>query len=159
MTDTTGILTLDCTSAGLRCPNRKRALQFASDLLAEHHPQVSAHILFDSLMERERLGSTGLGEGVAIPHCRLEGAPIMAALIVLDEAVDFDAPDGQPVDLLYVLVVPPEETSAHLDILATLAELFGADTDRKALRSASDAAELYDTFANAIARNQHVKAG
>ena len=159
MTDPNSILSPDCTHALLHVANRKRALHFVSDLLAEHYDEVSAHLLFDALMERERLGSTGLGEGVAIPHCRLEGAPMMAALITLDEAVDFDAPDGQPVDLLYVLVVPPEEASAHLDVLASLAELFGAEADRQSLRSADTAAALHTTFTNAIVRNQHAKAG
>ena len=83
----------------------------------------------------------------------------MAALITLDEAVDFDAPDGEPVDVLYVLVVPPEETNAHLDILASLAELFAADADLRALRSADTSVSLHTAFATAIVRNQHAKAG
>ena len=83
----------------------------------------------------------------------------MAALISLSEAVDFDAPDGVGVDLLYVLVVLPEETNAHLDILASLAELFAAEADRKGLRSASDNQALHSFFCDAITRNQHAKAG
>jgi mannitol/fructose-specific phosphotransferase system IIA component (Ntr-type) len=99
--------------------------------------------IFDSLLNRERLGSTGLGTGVAIPHGRMTGidAPV-GAIITLKNGVDYDAVDHQPVDLLFALVVPEASTDEHLQILATLARMF---SDRKLcenLRASQDAEQL-----------------
>lgn len=138
------ILDRKCTCADLDAASRKRALEAASDLLAEQHPELSARALFDQLMNRERLGSTGLGEGVAIPHCRIPCDHIIGAFLKLGEAVDYDAIDGQPVDLLFVLVVPPEETTAHLEVLAVLARLFESPDNRRRLRAQHTDGELYE---------------
>lgn len=129
--------------AQLPAVSRKRVLQAASDLLAEAHPALPARTLFDELMIRERLGSTGIGEGVAIPHCRLDCEEILGALISLEQPVDFEAMDSQPVDLLFVLVVPREENTAHLELLAALARMFSNPENRQLLREAESAAELY----------------
>ncbi|MCZ6852531.1 MAG: PTS sugar transporter subunit IIA, partial [Gammaproteobacteria bacterium] len=100
---------------------------------------------------RERLGSTGLGGGVAIPHCRIACDEINAAFLKLEEPIDYDAPDGQPVDLLFVLVVPPDETHAHLEVLANLARIFGEPDNRATLRRASSSTELYEALMGLIA--------
>lgn len=139
----TSILDKQCTQVAVAANSRKRVLQAASDLLAEHHPELSARQLFDELMSRERLGSTGIGEGVAIPHCRLDCGKILGALITLEHAVDYDAIDDQPVDMLFVLVVPKEETSAHLELLAALARIFNSPANRNLLRSSSTGIELH----------------
>jgi len=122
--------------------SRKRSLDFAADLLAEQCPDVDARPLFDALMERERLGSTGIGEGVAIPHCRLQCPAMMAAFFRLAEPVDYDAPDDVPVDLVFVLVAPPGENSAHLKVLATLAGVFRDEATRGRLRRAGSSEQL-----------------
>ena len=153
MTDIANILNPDCTRANVDAPSRKRALEAASDLLAETHPDLSARELFDQLMSRERLGSTGLGDGVAIPHCRCPCSEIMGAFLRLEQAVDYDAVDGEPVDLLFVLVVPPDETSAHLDLLAALARIFSDADNRRRLRAASSDAELHRELLG-LARSQ-----
>ncbi len=150
MIEITRILSPDCTRAAFAPQSRKRALEQASDLLAEHAPGLSARALFDGLMSRERLGSTGLGDGVAIPHCRLECPRILGAVLHLATPVDFDAIDGQPVDLVFVLVVPPEETSAHLETLAMLAKLFQHAENRALLREQPTDAALYDTLVGLI---------
>ena len=106
--------------------------------------------MFEHLLTRERLGSTGLGEGIAIPHCRIDCPRPMAALLRLETPVDFDAPDDAPVDLLFVLIVPPGETSAHLTTLAALARLFQSADNRAALRAGASDAELYDTFVSLV---------
>ena len=141
------ILDRHCTRASVSAGSRKRLLHFASDLLAEQYPELSARSLFDELTARERLGSTGLGEGVAIPHCRMACDRIIGACISLEQPVDFDAIDKQPVDLLFVIVVPQDETSSHLELLAALARLFGEQGNRAALRNASTDDQLYEQMA------------
>ena len=115
MSEIPSILEPSCTRVSIEARSRKALLQFASDLLAETY-ELPARKLFDELMSRERLGSTGLGEGVAIPHCRIPCKQIHAACLTLAEPVDYDAMDGQPVDLIFILLVPPEENSAHLEL-------------------------------------------
>jgi len=141
--DITSVLSSRCARAGLSARSRKALLEAASDLLAEVHPELSARPLFDELMNRERLGSTGIGDGVAIPHCRIDCSRILGAVLTLDEPVDYDAIDGKGVDLLFVLVVPPEENSAHLELLAALAKIFSNPEHRQRLKSAGSDAELY----------------
>ena len=131
-----------CVRLDVAAHSRKRSLDVAADLLAEQHPDVDARLLFDALMERERLGSTGIGEGVAIPHCRLDCPRMMAAFLLLAEPVDYDAPDAIPVDLVFVLAVPPGENSAHLEVLAALASRFRDPATRERLRRAGSPAEL-----------------
>lgn len=143
MFDITRILNPATTRARVEAGSRKRAIEVASDLMAAHHPGLSARALFDALMNRERLGSTALGEGVAIPHCRIECSGIFGAFLHLEAPVDYDAPDGEPVDLLFVLVVPPEESSAHLEVLASLARLFQDPENRRVLRQQTSDGELY----------------
>jgi len=105
--------------------SKKRSLELLSQLLSGALPEFSEGELFDSLVGRERLGSTGLGHGVALPHGRLSGlaAPI-GAFVTLETAVDYDAIDNQPVDLLFALLVPEQSTEEHLQILARLAAMF-----------------------------------
>ncbi len=142
--DITRILTNQCTRAALEAASRKRALEAAAELLAAEEPALSSRMIFDELMARERLGSTGLGEGVAIPHCRINCERVHGAFLSLNEAVDYDAIDGKGVDLLFVLIVPPEETSAHLDVLANLAGIFGDAENREGLRNCTTDAALYE---------------
>ena len=132
----------------LPAASRKRALQLIAEFLAD--AEVGADALFDALMARERLGSTGLGDGVAIPHCRINAAQMRAALVSLPEPVDFEASDGVPVDLLFVLVVPEEEQTAHLEALAALAAVFSQDDNRAHLRSCADDDALRHTFCAAL---------
>jgi len=146
MVDITAILHRDCTLTNVDTASRKRAIERASDVLAAHEPTLSSRALFDGLMSRERLGSTGLGEGVAIPHCRMPCPGITGALLKLATPVDFDAIDDQPVDLVFVLIVPPDETTAHLETLAALANVFQNEAYRRQLRAQQSDAALYDTF-------------
>ncbi|WP_455380356.1 PTS sugar transporter subunit IIA, partial [Acidihalobacter prosperus] len=101
--------------------------------------ELSSHEIFDSLLARERLGSTGLGRGVAIPHGRISGlTQTQAAFIKLTRGIDFDAPDQQPVDLLFALLVPEECTDEHLETLGRLAQLFSEPTTVQQIRGAHD---------------------
>lgn len=148
------LLPPECVRRAVPAHSRKRTLDLAADLLAEQQGNVPARQLFEALMERERLGSTGIGEGVAIPHCRVDCPHMMAAFFSLAQPVDYDAPDGKPVDLVFVLVVPAEETSAHLDALAALADLFRDPDTRARLRGAASSAELDVVLRQAAERRQ-----
>ena len=128
--------------------SRKRALQVAAELIADE--DLNADALFDGLMARERLGSTGLGDGVAIPHCRMNCTRMRAALLSLPAPIDYEAADGQPVDLLFVLVVPEEEQQAHLTALTELAEVFSNPAALANLRGAATDEELRAAMQNAL---------
>ncbi len=112
----------------LCCPevgSKKRLLEDISELLARIAPQLSQNEIFEGLINREKLGSTGLGKGVAIPHGRMTALDrAICAFIKLDTPVDFDATDGLPVDMVCALLVPENSTEEHLQILSTIAELF-----------------------------------
>ena len=139
------VLTPECTYYGAPGISKKRALQQAANLLHQSYPTISDQDIFTSLIARERLGSTGIGYGVAIPHGRIKGADsAIAALIQLDQGIDFDAIDDQPVDLIFALLVPEESTSEHLDILASLAERLSSDEYRQALRESQDHQSLFE---------------
>ena len=127
--------------------SKKRSLEILSQLLASALPAFSDGELFAALISRERLGSTGLGHGVALPHGRIGGleTPI-AAFVSLAEGVDFDAIDNQPVDLMFALLVPEESTEEHLQILAHLAAMFSDSEFCKTLRECTSAEKCLETF-------------
>ena len=129
--------------------SKKRSLEMLSNLLASAVPNYTEAEIFDSLVGRERLGSTGLGNGVALPHGRLRGLkqPI-AALVTLRKGIDFDAIDRQPVDLFYALLVPEESNEEHLKILARLAGLFSNPDFCSKLRGCSDSNQCFQLIDN-----------
>jgi PTS system nitrogen regulatory IIA component len=124
--------------------SKKRALEHLSELLAKNAGRLGWSEIFDSLINREKLGSTGLGKGVALPHGRLEALqnPV-CAFLKLEEPVDFDSSDGQPVDLLFALLVPEESTEEHLQILSVIAELFSKPAFCSSIRECDSDACLY----------------
>jgi PTS system nitrogen regulatory IIA component len=141
------ILSPELTLTGVPGSSKKRILEQISHLVATNHPNLEEKDVFNNLLNRERLGSTGIGQGIAIPHCRLEESQqVIGALLTLEEKVPFDAIDNEPVDMLFVLLVPKEATSEHLDLLSQLAEKFNDAELCKKLRSCQDSAELYKTI-------------
>jgi nitrogen PTS system EIIA component len=127
--------------------SKKRALELASSLIARAHPSLVEKGIFDCLLARERLGSTGIGHGIAIPHGRLKNIDrAVGAFVRLDQGVNFDAVDAKPVDLVCALIVPAESTDEHLQLLAMLASMFSDQGLRERLRRAVNAAELYATL-------------
>lgn len=125
--------------------SKKRALERLSEILAEATPYLTATEIFTGLIAREKLGSTGIGDGVAIPHGRLKGLDeCVGAMIRLREGVDFEAPDDRPVDLMFGLLVPQDSTETHLKILRALAEMFSGEDHVARLRAAEDDRTLYD---------------
>ncbi|HOV19427.1 PTS sugar transporter subunit IIA [Ottowia sp.] len=133
---------------GVDVTSKKRAFEEAG-LLFENLHGLSRALIADSLFARERLGSTGLGHGVAIPHGRIKGlkAP-MAAVLQLRQAIGFDAPDEQPVGLLIFLLVPEAATQKHLEILSEIAELLSDASLRERIKSAPTAEQLHALIAD-----------
>jgi len=115
--------------------SKKRLLEYVSELLAGSSAELTQNEIFDALINRERLGSTGLGKGVAIPHGRIASLerPV-CAFVKLATPVDFDATDGQAVDLIFTLLVPENSTEEHLQVLSTIAEIFSNAGISMALR-------------------------
>lgn len=127
--------------------SKKRAFEEAG-LLFENLHGLSRALVADSLFSRERLGSTGLGHGVAIPHGRIKGLKTpMAAVFQLSQAIGFDAPDELAVSLLIFLLVPEAATQKHLEILSEIAELLSDADLREKLVSSTDSQQLYDLIA------------
>lgn len=138
------ILTQERTLINAPVSSKKKLLEYIAAYVA-NLTETSAAEIFERLHSRERLGSTGIGEGIAIPHCRLpECKEPIGLLLKLDEAIEFDAMDHRPVDLVFALVVPEEANNQHLQVLAMLARNFNEPAFRDALRNAPDAKQLYE---------------
>ena len=138
------LLTTSRIACGFKANSKKRCLESLGQLLADGNSGMDPGDIFDRLVERERLGSTGLGNGVAIPHGRYEGnGDTVGAFMQLEVPADFDAIDGQPVDLLFALLVPQECTDEHLQVLSRLATLFHNKALCAQLRTASDPQTIF----------------
>lgn len=141
------LLPLDNVVASLDTSSKKRVFEQVG-LLFENHQGIARSTVYDALFAREKLGSTGLGLGVAIPHGRIKGLKHAAgAFVRLDTPVQFDAPDGKPVNLIFVLLVPEAANEQHLQLLSELAQMFSERAFREKLVAAPDAAALHALFA------------
>ena len=140
------LLPLTNVVVDLDASSKKRVFEQAG-LLFENNQGIARSLVFDSLFARERLGSTGLGQGIAIPHGRIKGLKeAVGAFLRLPAPVQFDAPDGKPVSLLFVLLVPEQATEQHLQILSELAQMFSDRAFRENLTAAADAAAIHALF-------------
>jgi PTS system nitrogen regulatory IIA component len=118
-------------------------------LLFENHHGIARSVVFDSLFARERLGSTGLGHGIALPHGRIKGLKdALGAFLRLSAPVPFDAPDAKPVNLVFALLVPEQATERHLQILSELAQLFSDRGMRESMSAAADPASLHQIISS-----------
>ncbi len=140
------ILAIDNILLDTESTSKKRVFERVG-LLFENQKQIARSQVFDSLFAREKLGSTGLGQGVAIPHGRIPKLrEATAAFVRTDHPIPFDAPDGKPVTLIFVLLVPELATDLHLQLLGELAQMF-SDTDfREKLLACEDAGGIYQLF-------------
>ena len=131
--------------AGASATSKKRLLELTASILTQPAGDAELErLIYDNLSARERLGSTGLGKGVAIPHGRIAGlASPIGAFLQLSDALPFDAVDGQPVDLLFALVVPEHSNQQQLMLLSQLAEMFSDAGFCGRLRSARGDSELF----------------
>ncbi len=136
------LITPDTVLLDLSFTSKKKLFEHAAELLAETHGLKSTDI-FTSLFERERLGSTALGYGIAIPHGRIKGLKdATGAFYRLKNPLEFEAPDNQPVSLCFILLVPKDANERHLQILGELAQLFGDDAMRTKMLAAATPPEL-----------------
>ena len=129
--------------------SQKKIFETAARIISDDQISLPYDLVFSRLIAREKLGSTGLGDGIAIPHCRVNNCThAMGTLLTLETPIDFDAPDGKPVDILFVLLVPEEALQQHLDILAEIAGLFSQADFCNMLRGAKDAQTLFTGATN-----------
>jgi PTS system nitrogen regulatory IIA component len=134
----------------LNAANRRQALQAVSEALAAA-AKVDGRAAFDAILLRERLAGTGVGEGVAIPHARLAGlARPIGAFARLDPPLDFDAMDGRPADLVFMLLAPADRGGDHLKALARISRALRRPEVRERLRSARNADELLAAFDDSV---------
>ena len=139
-----GFLQEERIGCNLEAASKKRVLEQLGQRLAESVPELTQDLVFDALLERERLGSTGLGKGIALPHARMANVTqAMGAFITLDKGIDFDAIDGDPVDLAFAMLVPEEATEEHLQLLSKLAGMFSDTEFCNALRHANSQQDLF----------------
>jgi PTS system nitrogen regulatory IIA component len=132
------------TRCRIAAGDKAAALAALAELIGADVAALDTVALNNGLAARERLGSTGLGDGIAIPHCRLKSASILTgALITLAEPIEFDALDDEPVDILFALIAPEDAAQAHLSALAMLAEHFSQAEFRRRLRTATSDTELF----------------
>lgn len=137
------LLPLPNVMIDLDVSSKKRVFEQVG-LLFENNHQIARSQVYDSLFEREKLGSTGLGQGVAIPHGRVKGLKeALGALVRMKQPIPFDAPDGQPVGMIFVLLVPDRATDVHLQILSELAQVFSDKAFRERLLASPSVAELH----------------
>ncbi|WP_076415893.1 PTS IIA-like nitrogen regulatory protein PtsN [Shewanella sp. UCD-KL12] len=140
------ILQPECTTCATP-GSKKKVLELISDLAAVQYPTLSSQEIFESLLAREKMGSTGIGNGIAIPHGRLTNiSQPVAVLIKCEEPISFDSIDKQPVDILFALLVPAEQCEQHLSTLSSMAEKLNNKHIVKQLRKTQDESELYQVI-------------
>ena len=129
--------------------SKKHCLEILSELLIRSNPDIASENIFEGLVERERLGCTGLDKGAAFPHCRVKGIDTShAALIKLSEAIDFDAADGESVDLIFGMMVPINLDGSHYDDIKMVTQVLRDEGLRARLRSMNNSKDLYDALLN-----------
>ncbi|AJP47444.1 PTS sugar transporter subunit IIA [Rugosibacter aromaticivorans] len=134
--------------AALDASSKKRVFEDAG-ILFENHQAIARSVVYEALFAREKLGSTGLGQGVAIPHGRIKGLKKpLGAFLRLEVPVQFEAPDGKPVSHIFVLLVPEAANEQHLQLLSELAQMFSDRAFREQLANAPDTATLHSLFVN-----------
>lgn len=146
MNEIAGLLPAANVLVDLDVANKKRLFEQVG-LMFENNSGIRRTLVYDSLFAREKLGSTGLGQGIAVPHGRIKGlTDAVGAFIRTREPIPFDSPDGRGVSQVFVLLVPEQATDRHLQILSELAQMFSERSFREQVASASDAASVHRLF-------------
>ena len=141
--DIQDIVSLDRAKCAVQCNSKKRILVIIADIAAKNNENIDQATVLNSLMSRERMGSTGIGNGIALPHGRLPGLEKVIAIVVTSTpAINFDALDEKPVDIFFALLVPEEQTEGHLQTLATVAGKLSDKETIKAIRRASTSDDI-----------------
>lgn len=144
------ILTLDCTQCAVPVTSKKRLLEQICNLASNGLKDSNPTDLLDSLLDREKMGSTGIGNGIAIPHGRLSNTDkAIAVFLTTQQAIDFDAIDNQPVDIFICLFVPEDSTQEHLETLQSIAKLFSDRKTAKQVRKCTNHQEMFNLIQQA----------
>ncbi len=139
------IITPERMLCHVQASSKKRVLEYFSKLLATETSSIGSREIFDALLARERLGSTALGKGVAIPHARVAQCEVtMAAFLQIEQGINYDSLDDEPTDLFFALMVPENSTEEHLNILANIAEMFSDETFRDRLRHEPEPSKKFE---------------
>jgi nitrogen PTS system EIIA component len=143
------IMSPELTFCNVEGVSKKRLLEISAEFIASKVEFINANEIYEALIAREKLGSTGLGNGIAIPHCRVPKCKsTIGCLITLETGIDFDAIDHKPVDLLFFLLVPENTIEGHLEVLRTLAERFSNAEYCADLRACKSNAALFEAAQN-----------
>ena len=139
------LIKIDQIQINVKANSKKKVLETISQIVSDCYPQYQNNKVFETFVERERLGSTGIGHGIALPHGRLTGCKeAIGVFISLLEGVDFDAIDKQKVQFIFALLVPENSTKEHLEILSKLAQFFRQEENHKKLSQANSSEEIYN---------------
>lgn len=146
------VLNQECTRSAVHCQSKKRALEIISELAAKQLG-LPSQVVFEAVLTRERMGSTGIGNGIAIPHGKIEedATKAVGVFIQLETPIVFDSIDNQPVDLLFALLVPAEQTKVHLHTLSLVAKRLADKNICRRLRLASNDIDLYNIITETTA--------
>lgn len=137
------ILSTNRTLCAVQCNSKKRILEIISEIAAENNQDIDQETVLAALMNRERMGSTGIGNGIAIPHGRLLNlARVMAIVVTSDPAIDFDAIDDKPVDIFFALLVPDDDSDIHLQTLSGIAGKLSDKERVKLIRKAQHSDDI-----------------
>ncbi len=137
------IISLDRTLCSVKCQSKKRIFEIISEVAVQQSPELDQVEILSSLLSREKLGSTGIGNGIAIPHGKIKGLSNMIAVILTSsQAIDFDAIDNQPVDIFFAILVPEDQSDKHLQALSGIAKKLSDKETVKAIRKATNKNEL-----------------
>lgn len=137
------ILSTNRTQCAVQCNSKKRILEIISEIAAENNQDIDQETVLAALVSRERMGSTGIGNGIAIPHGRLLNlARVMAIVVTSDPAIDFDAIDDKPVDIFFALLVPDDDSDIHLQTLSGIASKLSDKERVKLIRKAQHSDDI-----------------
>lgn len=139
------ILSVDCTRCAVPLTSKKRVLQYISTVVGEKLPRLDEEEILNSLICREKMGSTGIGNGIAIPHGRISGIDAPIAVVVTSQTgVDFESIDNQKVDIFFAIMVPVDKAEGHLQTLARIAQTLSNKDVIKKIRKANSDQLLYE---------------
>lgn len=143
------LIKIDQIQININARSKKKALETISQIVSDNYHQYQSNKIFEIFIERERLGSTGIGHGVALPHGRLSGCKkAIGFFVTLVDGVDFDAIDKQKVRFIFALLVPENSTQEHLNILSKLAQFFRREENRKIIEQSTSPEAIYKLLTN-----------
>lgn len=144
----TDIISIDRTECAVDCQSKKRIFEVISEIAVKHHPDLDQGLVLGALVNREKMGSTGIGNGIALPHGRIDGIDdVMAIVVTSTNPINFDAIDNKPVDIFFAILVPTEQTEGHLQTLATIAKKLSDKAIVKTIRLATTKDQIIEALA------------